>query len=136
MTLENLFETYSPMLLSMALEITNSKPEAEEVLVQTFVKISRLEITDQYHISLSVKLIKLLIKTAKEFVNPQNLNRNFKLKQFEKVPVTQKLLVEQIGFENYCTENKLTRIESAIKLREEIKALRSEFNTIRVNDIY
>ena len=123
------------MLLSMALEITNSKPEAEEVLVQTFLKISRLKIAEQYHVGLSVKLIKILVKTAKEFVNPKNLSTNFKLKQFEKVPITQQLLFEQIGFENYCAENKITRIEAAKKLREEMKAFREEFNSIRVNNI-
>lgn len=136
MNLENLYDTYSPMLLSMALEISNSRQDAEEILVQTFLKISRLKILDQYHVTLSGKLLKILIQTAKEFVNPQNNSSNFKLKQFEKVPITQQLLFEQIGFENYCSENKTTRTEAAKKLREEMKAFREELNTIRVNNIY
>ena len=135
MSLENLYDTYRPMLLSMALEITNSKEDAEEILVQTFFKISRLKIVEQYHITLSVKLIKLLVQTTKEFAKFQNGSYQFKIKKFEKAPITQQLLFKLIGFENYCTENLTTRTEAAKKIREEIKAFREEMNTIRVNNI-
>lgn len=136
LNLENLYDTYSPMLFSLALEITNSKNDAEEILVKTFLKINRLKIEEQHHVALSGKFIKLLVQTAKTSVNPQNANAQFKLKQFEKTPITKNLLFEQIGFENYCNANNVTRVEAAKKIRQELKAIRDEYNTVQVNPIY
>ena len=77
-----------------------------------------------------------MVQTAKTSVNPQNANAQFKLKQFEKTPITKNLLFEQIGFENYCNANNVTRVEAAKKIRQELKAIRDEYNTVQVNPIY
>lgn len=136
LNLENLYDIYSPMLFSLALEITNSKKSAEEILVNTFIKIDRLKIAEEHHVSLSGKFIKLLVQTAKTSINPQNLTAQYKLQRFEKTPITKDLLFEQIGFENYCTENSITRLEAAKKIRQELKAIRAEYDTVRVNLTY
>lgn len=136
LNLENLYDTYSPMLFSLALEITNSKTDAEEILVNTFLKINRLKIAEQHHVALSGKFIKLLVQTAKASVNPHNLSAQFKLEKFEKTPITKNLLFEQIGFENYCNANNVTRVEAAKRIRAELKTIRKEYDTIQINPIY
>ena len=124
-TLENLYDTYSPMLYGIALEISPGQKEAEEILISTFHKIGKQNLLQQAHPSLCATLIKLIIRTAHEQLKPGQLKNNFRLKQFESTPLLHKLLCEQISLENYGDENKLARAEVAKRIREEFISLRN-----------
>ena len=122
--LENLYNTYGPMLYGIALEISPAPKEAEEILIRTFHKIHEQNLL-QARPALCATLIKLVIRTAHEQLNPGQLKNNFRLKQFESTPLIHKLLCEQISLENYGEENKLTRAEVAKRIREEFILLRN-----------
>ena len=124
-TLENLYNTYSPMLYGIALEISPAQKEAEEILISTFHEIYKQNLLQQAHPSLCATLIKLIIRTAHEQLNSTQLKNNFTLKQFESTPLLHKLLFEQISLEKYGEENELTRAEVAKRIQEEFILLRN-----------
>lgn len=117
----NLYDTYSPMLYGIALEISPSPIQAEEILSAAFQKAVRQNLIQQNEHSLCATLIKLIIQTAHEQLNHKN---NFKLQQFENTPLLHKILCEQINLEDHCTENKITRMEAAKQMREELQLVR------------
>jgi len=121
--LENIYDKYSAMLYSIAVEISPSQKAAKEILITTFKKIREQNLIQIYP-SLCVTLIKLLIKTSHQQLKPKELKHNFKLKQFENTPLLHKFLCEKIDLEVHCTENKLTRSEVGEILREEFNLLR------------
>ncbi len=118
-TIEKLYDTYSSLLYHIALQISPTPKEAEEVLIGTFQKAYKNKLTDT-HPSLYAKLINLTIQTAQEQLGSEQVKNKFKLGQFEKAPVVHKLLFEQMSLQNYCEEYKLTRDEAAKKIRKEI----------------
>jgi hypothetical protein len=118
-------DTYGPMLYGIAVEISPSGKEAWELFISPFKKIHDQKLSDPKYPSLCLTLNKLFIHTAKEQFHPGQLKNNFRLKQFENTPVLHKLLCEQVSAENYCEENKITRIQLAGKLRGEFVLLRN-----------
>lgn len=123
--LDYLYKTYSPMLWGMALEISTSKHAAEEIIVQTFLKTNNITgLMQPSQKSVCVTLIKLMTKTAKEVIEPEHFKNNIECPMFENAPITHKILFEQNGFENYCSENQTTRLEAAKKIRAELLLLR------------
>lgn len=130
-SLEALYSTYSSILYSIALEISPTPKEAEEILISTFQKIYKRNLTQQNQASICATLIKLTLQTAHEHLNSGQIKNNFKLKQFEHAPILHKLLCEQISLKQYCEESKVTRGEVAKKIREEIVLLRKLKNEYR-----
>ncbi len=124
-SLENIYDFYSRMLFNIAVEISATEQEAEEILLATFKKIHEQNIVQQIPPSLCLKLIKLLIQTAHERLKPEELKHNFKLKQFESTPLLHKLLCEQINLERHCIENNISLAEAGKILREEFNLLRN-----------
>jgi len=55
---------------------------------------------------------------------PEKFISCFRLKQFEKTPLLNSLICDQINLQDYCKENFLTQEEA-------LKIIRKEFNTIR-----
>ena len=122
--LDYLYDTYCPMLLGMALEISTSRKEAEEVVARTFVKTNNLEFIQTNQKSVCVTLIKLMAQTAKEVIEPNHLKNKIKIPIFENAPIMHKILFEQNNLESYCIDNQLTRLEAAKKIRAELLLLR------------
>lgn len=118
---ENIYDTYSPMLFGIAVQISPTEKEAEVIIIATFKKIHEQNLIDQTSPLLCVTLIKLLIQTAHE----QLKLKNFKLKQFENAPLLHKLLCEQAELENHCIENNLSRADARKILHEEFKRLKN-----------
>lgn len=102
--LENAYDKYSPMLYGIAIEISPTKKQAEEILISTFIKAHRQNIAEQKYPSLYITLIKLIVQTAYEQLG---LKKTFQLSAFKNKPLLHKLLCAQISEENYCLENKL-----------------------------
>ena len=111
------------MLYSIAVEISPTEKQAEEILIITFKKAHKLNLVAQTYPSLCITLIKIIIQTAHEHLG--DFKNNFRLKQFENTPLLHKLLCEQINLDNHCQENNLTRAELGKKIREEFNLLRS-----------
>ena len=118
-----LYDKYSTMLYSIAVEISPTEKQAEEILIITFKKAHKLNLVAQTYPSLCITLIKIIIQTAHEHLG--DFKNNFRLKQFENTPLLHKLLCEQINLDNHCQENNLTRAELGKKIREEFNLLRS-----------
>lgn len=125
---ENIYDTYSPLVYGIALEISPTTEIAEQILFRTFQEVFDQNLIEQKHPSFCVTLIKLVFQITHEQLPPSQLKNNFKLKQFENTPVLHKLLCEQLNLEVYCENNKLTRAEIANKIREEFIFLRKEKN--------
>ncbi|NUO00580.1 MAG: hypothetical protein HUU01_08190 [Saprospiraceae bacterium] len=113
-TIEKLYDTYSSLLYHIALQISPTPKEAEEVLIGTFQKVYKNNLTDKYP-SIFAKLINLTIQTAQEQLGSEQVKNKFKLDQFEKTPVVHKLLCKQMSLQNYCEGYNLTRDEVAKK---------------------
>lgn len=133
-SLEILYHNYSSILYGIALEISPTQKEAEEILISTFQKVYKKKLTQQNHASICATLIKLTIQTAHELLNPGQVKTNFKIRQLENTPLLQKLLCEQISLNQYCEESKLAREEVTQKLREEVALLRKLKNETRPLD--
>jgi len=114
------------MLYSIALEVSPSQKEAEEILINTFQKVYHQELPTFNYPFFCAKLIRLLLQTAHEQLHiPHQSKNNFQLKRFKNTPLLHQLLCEQINLELYCEENNLTRSEAAKMLRKEFTYLRA-----------
>ena len=123
--LEKIYDSYSPILFGIALDMASTREIAEDILANTFQRISKYQLTQQNNsTSFCITLIKLLILTAHNSFIPSQLKNNFKLKPFQKTPILHTLLCEQMTLENYCQLNKIAFPHVA-------KQIRSEFATIR-----
>jgi hypothetical protein len=121
---ENIYDKHSAMLFGIALELSSTEIEAEEILIKTCKKIHEYNLMLETNSSLCVTLIKLVIQTAKEQLKPNEIKHNFKFKHYENTPLLHKLLCEQKNLESYLIENNLSRVEIG-------KMLRKEFNLLR-----
>lgn len=133
-TFESLYDTYSPMLYTIALEISPTEKQAEEILSTTFLKAHQQNLIQKNKHSLCATLIKLTIQTAYEQLKPKS---NFRLKQFENTPLLHKLLCEQITLDDHCTENKITRTQVSYQIRKEFNLIRkSKINESRPQELF
>jgi len=119
-SLDNVYNRYSPMLYSIALEISPTQIEAEEILIVTFIKMHKQKLIVQHHASICLMLIKLLMQTANELLKQKE---HIKLTQFENTPLLHQILCGCITMKEICRERKLTREAAAKIIREEIRGL-------------
>ena len=117
-----LYDKYSTMLYSIAVEISPTEKQAEEILIITFKKAHKLNLVAQTYPSLCITLIKIIIQTAHEHLG--EFKNNFRLKQFENTPLLNHLICDQISLQDYCKEKYLTQ-------QEGLQIIRKEFSTIR-----
>jgi len=123
-TFEALYDKYSGMLYGIALEISRTEKEAEDILISTFQKAYRQNIHDRNGPSPLADLIKLMIQTACEKFHPGQPTNILRLKCLESTPMLHRTFCEPKGFERYCNENSLNRAEG-------LKQMRSEFHLLR-----
>lgn len=121
--IEQLYDTYSPMLYGIALEISKTQSEAEEILMGTFQKIAAQDFVKDDP-TLSVTLVKLAIQTAHEQLGNGHFVNPIKLKQFENTPIFHALICEQLSLDNYCEENEVDRCTVLKMLRKESMSVR------------
>ena len=118
--LEVLFDKYATILFGIASSMANSKKDAEQILIDTFVEAQKQSGNDN-NLPLSlVSLIKLTILTSHKFYNFGKLGTYFKPKLFENTPLLNQLLSERQNLEKYCAENQLTMGQAAKKIRIEL----------------
>lgn len=121
---ENIYDTYCPMLYSIALQVSPNRVTAEKILINTFKKIYYQ--TESKKIKpFCIDLIKMIIKTAQEELYPGKTTYTFKIKQFENTPLLHKLLIQQVNLETYCNENGITRNNALIIIRNEFMMIRN-----------
>jgi hypothetical protein len=125
LTFDNIYESYKNMIYGIALEVSPSAQEAEEIMVSTFVKVHRDNIPAENHPSICISLIKTVIQTAHERLHPGQSNNNFKIRYFEKTPLLHSMFCGQLNIDKYCMDNGVGRAEAALILREEFNSLRS-----------
>lgn len=125
-SMHKLYQDYGARLYVVALEIAPDQSAAENILIETFVKIHQQQLVqlNEHPPPIYITLIKLLLQTAHEHLYTDQLKYNFKLKQFEHTPLLHKLICEQISLENYCKENHLSRAEAAKEIRKELMSIR------------
>lgn len=125
-TFEDIYDKYSPMLYGIALEISTSESEGEEILISTFQKVHSQNLIQSTNYSICGTLIKLLIQSAHEILNNNQGKINFKIKIFENTPLLHKLLCEQINFNDHCRDNSLSHAEAINQIRREFISLRKQ----------
>jgi hypothetical protein len=121
---EMLLDKYGPMVHQIALQISPTAEQAEEILIKSFADAYKQNIAEQSFPSPFISLIKILINRAQRQFGNSLCDEPFKLPQFEKLPVLQKILCEQTSLEIYCVNNKITREELGKQLRTELLLLR------------
>lgn len=119
-----LYDSHGPMLYGVALQISPTQDEAEEILIRTFVKIERQAMFRNQHPSDCANLIKLVVQTGMEYLGSSVNANNFKLKQFEDTPILHKLICEQMSLDKYCEASGISREEAANALRKEFAPIR------------
>ena len=124
-TFDNVYNTYSPMLYGIALQISTTENEAQQLLISTFKTAYKQNVAEQTHPCVCVTLIKLLISSAQDLV----LSKRIKLKQFENAPLLHKMLCENIKHEVLCEELQITRNQLSRKIQEEVLKLGSGTNS-------
>lgn len=120
---ESIYDKYCPMLYGIAVEICHSQKKAEELLMTTFRKIHKEDISQEKYPAYCITLMRLIIKTA-QCLYPEKFKSCFRLKQFEKTPLINHLICDQISLQDYCKEKYLTQ-------QEALQIIRKEFSTIR-----
>ena len=124
-TLENTYDTYSPMLYGIAVNYSSSLNKADEILICTFQKLYGLQTTEQRQPSLCITLIKLTIQTAYERNPATNTGYEYKKKKFEQIPMLYNLLCKKTSLHDLCKENNLTRMDAVTQMKQEINSLQS-----------
>ncbi len=116
--LENIYDTYSPMLYGIALEIFDTELQAEAALIKTFKLFYKKHLTSAKCPGTFVILLKLIIKTAIEdgFIN---LKSNKSLRLFENKRVMEYLFLQQKNLSCYCDENNLTYTQGLKLIQQE-----------------
>lgn len=119
---ESIYEKYCPLLYGIALEICHSQKKAEELLMTTLKKIHMEEISQEKHPAYCIFLMRLIIETAQDLY-PEKFKSCFRLKQFEKTPLINNLICNQISLQDYCKEKYLTQQEGLQIIRKEFTIL-------------
>ena len=116
--LENIYDTYSPMLYGIALEIFDTEVQAEAALIKTFKLFYKQNLASAKYPGTFVMLLRLVIKTAVEdgFIN---LKSNKSLRLFEKKGVMEYLFLQQKNLSCYCNENNLTYTQGLKLIQQE-----------------
>ena len=122
-TLEILYDSYSPVLYGIALQITLNPTQAKQILITTFTKARQQNLNELKYSSPCIALIKLLIESAHEHFNNNTGRTNFKIKHFESTPMLHEILCEQMTLENYCISNKITKPQAMSIFKEELSLL-------------
>ena len=117
---EIIYDKYGSMLYGLASEICHSNQKAEELLISTLKKICQEDI---YHEKYSTYYIRLMIKVAKDLY-PEKFKSYFSLKQFEKTPLINHIICNQISLQDCFKEKYLTK-------QEGLQIICKEFSTIR-----
>lgn len=120
---ESIYDKYCPMLYGIAVEICDSQKETEELLMTTFRKIYKEDISQEKYPAYCIALMRLIIKLA-QGLYPEKFKSCFRLKQFENTPLLNHLICDQISLQDYCKEKYLTQ-------QEGLQIIRKEFSTIR-----
>ena len=109
------------MVFGIALQLCHTNKKAEKVLVLTFEKAYHHNMDRLKGKGACIDLIKLTIKTAQQELYPREKKCNFRIKQFETIPVIHKLLVDQLSLEDYCEEDGIPRHMAMLNIRNEFK---------------
>ncbi len=121
--LKRIFETYSPMLYGVALEICGTKELAEEIIIKTFEKIYKQNIGEQVNDALFIPLIKILFQTTGEHLKEMQVQHAINQNPFEKTTELRNVL---IGLKDSDVGNNAHSCVSGKLLREEINKMRKE----------
>ena len=120
---ETLYDTYSPLLYGIALQIAPTQKEAEQIFITTFTNAHQQNIEEQKYPSLIITLLKIIIHTAHLQLNNNIGKTNFKIKQFKNTPMLHQIICEQMTIENYCIENKIAKAEAIKNIKEEFSEI-------------
>lgn len=124
-TLERLYDMYSPMLYSIAVEISPSSKEAESILIKVFHQIHVQKLAVHKSSLLGIALLKILLQTAQHELNSGERKSNIRLKCFQNAPLLHQIICEESGLKNYCEENNITTTEAMKQIRNEWSLLQS-----------
>ena len=121
-TFEKFYDNYSPMLYGIALQISPSQKQAEELLIKTFEIIYEQKIAEQNQPAICLSLIKLIIRTAQEHFN------FMQHQPFRNAPILNLILAEKMTVREICLQNRLSIIQLGKVIRGELNSLRNSKN--------
>ncbi len=123
LSFSHFYDRYSPVLYSIAMEITGSKLLAEEILIATFLKIRAYQILHPKDPDIFFRLISLMICTTREILDENNFRGNFSMQRFYHMPILSKLLFKQASMEELCETMKMDRGAIGKMVRREMKGM-------------
>lgn len=116
-----IYDTYSPMVYSIALEFSPNQHKAEEILTATFTKLYFQDQIKSNSHNLCATLINLTLQIAKEKLEPEIC---FELKQFKNTPLLHKIFCENFSIKQICEQENLSNDVVAKKIRQELRTFR------------
>ena len=129
--LESIFDKYGGVLYSIALQICPTEKQAELVLVTTVRSLSAREPLPPPNIALCMRLIHLIIKTAKSEGYYEPERSGGRLKIFANSPLLRQLFCEQQTLAEYCLQTKLPMSEVLRKVQLEFARLVTPKHTLQ-----
>ncbi len=122
---EYLYDKYSPILYSIALQVAPCQQQAEQILTETFTKAHELNFADHKSPKLLLFLMKLVVQTAHQQLNNGRGEMKFSIEYFRNTPILHFVIFEQKSLENYCFENQIQKECAMRKLRMEFSSIMS-----------
>lgn len=114
---EHLYDTFSPLIYSIALQISPSPKLAEEVLCNSFKKFYNWMASKAYTGFVFPSIIRLTVDTAKDLFH---VDTNLRLRQFELTPMLYKLVCQDCTFQEYLESSKLSKEEGLQRIQKEV----------------
>ena len=120
--LERIYDQYSPVMYNIAMQLTSSEKESEQILICMFKKISKQKLFEPDHTLPCVRFIKLTIETTYELF-PKYKRIPIQLKQFQRSPILNKLLCENMSIKSFSWQNNISSSQSMQSLKIEMAML-------------
>ena len=116
---EKFYDTYSPMLYGMALQLSPTQRQAEELLVKTFVILHKQKFVEANDPCVCINLIRLLLGTAQEQFKAAELH------PFKNAPMMNLILSGKMSVREVCLHNRVNVIQLGKIIRAELNSLRT-----------
>ena len=123
---ELFYDTYSPMLYGIAIQLAPTQMQAEALLINTFKLLHMQNFHKENQTNVCLSLVKIIIQTAEhEFSQKQNA-------LFHNAPLLNQLLSEKITVKELCQQIRINPIQLGKLIRAELNS----FCTIEKSTIH
>ncbi len=115
--LERVYDEYGAVIYGVAMQISSSEEEAEQILMQVFKKLQGQKLMNQ-HLP-CIRFVKLTIETALELY-PEYNGSQLTWKPFYRSPLLKKLFCENVSIQSLSELDNITSAQCMKNLKMEL----------------